>query len=69
MDRKNSTLLAVIHAANDAADSVKAEEYGTGASGDDRCRSSQVRRCKIKGVELFKWSYRVAVILMRLYGY
>ena len=69
MNRKNSTLIAMIHAANDAADSVKAEGLERGLREMIDVALARFGEQKIKGAELFKRSYCMAVILMRLYGY
>lgn len=69
MDQKNTTLHALIHAANSAADAVKAE-------GGERSLTqlldgalAMLAARPIQGAELFKRTYRMAVLLMRLYGY
>ncbi len=69
MSRKNTTLLAMIHAANEAADSVKAEDAERGLREMIDVALARLAERKIQGAELYKTSYRIAVILMRLYEY
>ena len=69
MDQKNTTLHGLIHAANVAADGVKAYQAARSLTEmlDTALAALYVQR--IQGAELFKPTYRMAVLLMRLYGY
>ena len=69
MDQKNTTLHALIHAANDAADAVKAEGGERSLTEMLEAALAMLAARPIQGAELFKRTYRMAVLLMRLYGY
>jgi len=69
MDRKNTTLHALVHAANDAADAVKAEGVERSLTEMLEIALGKLEERRINGAELFKKTYRMAVMLMRLYGY
>ncbi len=69
MNHKNTTLSALIHAAHEAVDAVKAAGGERGLKEMIELALAKLAERRITGAELFGKTYRMAVLLMRLYGY